>query len=96
MDHFQDMSNRRPKQVATQQSIADDDLSKHKKRKKSQTDLRKLLVIPLMVALGFGATYGYNYWLATRVNTPLNEHSIVEIGSYRSADNLDRYWGSYR
>jgi hypothetical protein len=56
----------------------------------------KIYLIPTVLLLGVAASWYYNTWLAGFVNTPLNEPKIIEESSYKSLENLDRFWGTYR
>ncbi|CAF0833560.1 unnamed protein product [Brachionus calyciflorus] len=62
----------------------------------SPNDSIKLFIIPVVIATAVGASVYYNNWLGRQVNTPLNEPRIINESDYKSTDNLDRYWGTYR
>jgi len=62
----------------------------------SNSDRFKILLIPTaLLAMLFSSWY-YGIWLERLVNTPLNEPKIIDEKSYKSQNNLDRFWGSYR
>jgi hypothetical protein len=62
----------------------------------SSSDKFKLILIPTALLTMLFASWYYSIWLASLVNTPLNEPKIIDEKSYKSSDNLDRFWGSYR
>jgi hypothetical protein len=59
-------------------------------------DRNKLLLIPLTIVAGVLASWVYNTYLAGLVNTPLKEPRVTNESLYKSSENLDRYWGTYR
>lgn len=60
------------------------------------TEFNKLILIPIALSMAIGLSIYYNNWLSSKVNVPLNEPKIVNESDYKSAENLDRYWGTYR
>lgn len=56
----------------------------------------KVVLIPLTIAIGVLVSWAYNTYLAGLVNKPLNEPKVVNESLYKSPENLDRYWGTYR
>ena len=70
--------------------------SPDRKKEASGFEKLKLYLIPGMLVTGILASWYYNMWLSGFVNTPLNEPRIINTSEYRSAQNLDRYWGTYR
>jgi hypothetical protein len=94
------MSNRK-----VTKKIALDDNSNHSSKKKfnknktnesSNTDRFKLMLIPTALIAMLFASWYYSILLASLVNTPLNEPKVIDEKSYKSPNNLDRFWGSYR
>ena len=66
------------------------------KKDKQASDRNKLYLIPLTLVLGIAASWFYNRYLAGLVNTPLNVARVINESSYKSAENIDRFWGTYR
>ena len=56
----------------------------------------KLILIPITLLIGIGASYFYNIWLISLVNKPLSEPKIINSSMYKSGENLERFWGTYR
>ena len=67
-----------------------------KKHGAKKGDMPKLLLIPIGIAAGFIISWVYNSWQGGQVNMPLNIQKVVDVSSYTSKTNLDRYWGTYR
>lgn len=72
------------------------DGKKNTKKTESRSDKAKMLMVPITIVCGIIASIYYNTWLSGLVNSPLNEPRIIDESSYTSAENQDRYWGSYR
>ena len=87
-----EMSGRKAKKEAD--AALKPKLAKNRDEKKSE--MNKLILIPIPIAIGILISWYYNQWLAGLVNTPLNEPKIVDEASYLSPQNQDRYWGTYR
>lgn len=66
------------------------------KKEKQASDRNKLYLIPLTLVLGIVASWFYNRYLAGLVNTPLNVARVINESSYKSPENIDRFWGTYR
>ena len=49
-----------------------------------------LFVVPVAIS------WVYNNHLSNLVNKPLNEPTVINPDQYRSPENLDRFWGTYR
>ena len=49
-----------------------------------------LFVVPVAIS------WAYNNHLSGMVNQPLGEPRVVSSDQYKSPENLDRYWGTYR
>lgn len=67
-----------------------------KKKDKSSNDQTKLLLIPITIVIAFLISWAYNRYLSGLVNTPLNEPRVINESAYKSPENLDRFWGTYR
>lgn len=59
-------------------------------------EINKLILIPVVISMAIGTSIYYNNWLSSKVNAPLNEPKIINESDYKSAENLDRFWGTYR
>ncbi len=64
--------------------------------KTASSERKKLILIPITIVLGVLGSYFYNIWLISLVNKPLNEPRIINASLYKSPENLDRFWGTYR
>lgn len=64
--------------------------------KSSTSERKKLIFIPITILLAVLGSYYYNIWLISLVNKPLNEPRIIDTSLYKSPENLDRFWGTYR
>ena len=62
----------------------------------SNSDKVKMYLIPGTILAAVSISVLYNNYLSNLVNTPLNEPKIIDEFSYTAAENLDRFWGSYR
>ena len=60
------------------------------------SDRKKLVFIPITIVIAVCGSYFYNLWLISLVNKPLNEPRIINTSLYKSSENLDRFWGTYR
>lgn len=67
-----------------------------KKTSPAANDRSKLYLIPLTLILAVSTSWGYNRYLASLVNTPLNVAKVINDSSYKSPENIDRFWGTYR
>ena len=67
-----------------------------RKKTSPANDRSKLYLIPLTLILAVSTSWGYNRYLASLVNTPLNVAKVINDSSYKSPDNIDRFWGTYR
>jgi mannosyl-oligosaccharide glucosidase len=56
----------------------------------------KVYILPVTVLVAIVISWYYNQWLASRVNTPLDKPRVIDESVYKSAQNLDRFWGTYR
>jgi mannosyl-oligosaccharide glucosidase len=56
----------------------------------------KIYILPVTVLIAICISWCYNQWLASRVNTPLHKPRVINESVYKSTQNLDRYWGTYR
>ena len=62
----------------------------------NSSERKKLILIPITIAIGVCVSWLYNSWLISQVNKPLSEPAIIEASYYKSPENLDRFWGTYR
>lgn len=60
------------------------------------SEFNKIILIPIVLSMAIGISIYYNNWLSGKVNIPLNEPKIVNESDYKSVENLDRFWGTYR
>lgn len=60
------------------------------------SDKVKMSLIPGTIFAAVVISVLYNNYLSNLVNTPLDEPKIIDESSYTAAENLDRFWGSYR
>lgn len=60
------------------------------------SDRNKLILIPITLVLAVSISWFYNVYLSGLVNTPLNAAKVINESSYKSPENLDRFWGTYR
>jgi hypothetical protein len=102
------MKNRKPKSSNEDTPAADEsantaNLKKAIKLKRGASaaekggeNATKLILIPVILVVAVIISWLYNNYLAGLVNKPLNEAKIIDPESYKSEENLDRYWGTYR
>lgn len=102
------MKNRKPKSSNEDTPAADEstnaaNLKKAIKLKRGASaaekggeNTTKLILIPVILVVAVIISWLYNNYLASLVNKPLNEAKIIDPESYKSQENLDRYWGTYR
>jgi hypothetical protein len=69
---------------------------RHVHHENTPSDRNKLILVPVVIIIAIFSSWYYNYWLASLVNKQLNEPKIIEESSYKSVENLDRFWGTYR
>lgn len=62
----------------------------------ANSDRNKLMALPLTIVLGVSISWLYSRYLAGLVNTPLNVPRVINESSYKSPENIDRFWGTYR
>ena len=67
-----------------------------KKGGEGSSDRNKLFIIPITLILAVIVSWAYNQYLSGLVNRPLNEPRVINESAYKSAENLDRFWGTYR
>lgn len=69
----------------------------HKKgSSKDEANTKKFMIIPITLFLAVLVAWLYQQYVAGLVNTPLNAPKVINESSYKSPENLDRYWGTYR
>lgn len=86
------MKNRKTKAGSEEKTVP-----KSKQNNSSQSnETSKLIFIPAAILMAVGVSIYYNNYLAAQVNTPLNEPRIINESDYKSIENLDRFWGTYR
>lgn len=54
------------------------------------------IIIVILFVIPVVASWYYNMMLAARVNKPLVEPNIIDSNTYKSKENIDRFWGTYR
>lgn len=62
----------------------------------STSDHKKLIAIPVTIVLAASISWFYTRYLASLVNTPLSEPRVINESLYKSPENIDRFWGTYR
>lgn len=70
--------------------------SAEKTKEIAKSEQKKLILIPLTLVVAVLISIYYNSWLASMVNSPLKEPKITNETEYKTPENLDRFWGTYR
>lgn len=86
------MKNRRTQKESQSKKIDEDD--KYKKKNKPSSNLNAAILISMLI-LGLGLWNFLNLQI-DQINVPFPGPKIIDENSYRSSENIDRYWGTYR